>query len=77
VGTHVVAADAPVFADPVQAAIVWRDNEALLTASGTEISEGQGSQVCVAAEAESSSASLPMAIRPAPAAGVTSQKSKL
>lgn len=37
-----------IFADPVQAGIAWRDIEALLKASGAEISEGQGSRVRVA-----------------------------
>ncbi len=37
-----------VFADPVRAGIVWRDVEALMTACGAEITEGQGSRVRVA-----------------------------
>jgi hypothetical protein len=37
-----------IFAEPVQAGIPWRDIEALLTACGAEISEGQGSRVRVA-----------------------------
>jgi hypothetical protein len=36
-----------VFADPVRAGIAWRDIEAMLTACGAEISEGQGSRVRV------------------------------
>jgi HicA toxin of bacterial toxin-antitoxin, len=37
-----------VFATPVRAGIAWRDVEALLTACGGEISEGEGSRVRVA-----------------------------
>jgi len=37
-----------VFTDPVPGAIPWRDIEALLTACGAEVSEGQGSRVRVA-----------------------------
>ena len=37
-----------IFTDPVLAGIPWRDIEALLTACGAEISEGQGSRVRVA-----------------------------
>jgi HicA toxin of bacterial toxin-antitoxin, len=37
-----------VFADPVSAAIAWRDIEALMAACGAEITEGQGSRVRVA-----------------------------
>lgn len=37
-----------IFADPVPAAIAWRDIEALLLACGAEISEGQGSRVRIA-----------------------------
>jgi HicA toxin of bacterial toxin-antitoxin, len=37
-----------VFATPVQAAIPWRDIEALFAACGGEISEGNGSRVRVA-----------------------------
>lgn len=34
-----------IFADPVQANILWSDIESLLKALGTEISEGSGSRV--------------------------------
>lgn len=44
---HQATLDA-VFADPVRAGIVWRDIEALMTACGAEITEGQGSRVRVA-----------------------------
>jgi hypothetical protein len=37
-----------VFATPTQAAIAWRDIEALFVACGGEISEGAGSRVRVA-----------------------------
>lgn len=37
-----------VFADPVRSSIPWRDVEALMTALGAEISEGQGSRVRMA-----------------------------
>ena len=37
-----------IFTDPVPAGIPWRDIEALLTACGAEVSEGQGSRVRVA-----------------------------
>jgi hypothetical protein len=37
-----------VFAEPVQANINWSDIEALLKASGAEISEGEGSRVRIA-----------------------------
>jgi hypothetical protein len=37
-----------VFSDPVRAGIAWRDIEALFSACGAEISEGQGSRVRVA-----------------------------
>lgn len=37
-----------VFADPVRAGIVWRDIEAMLTACGAEITEGNGSRVRIA-----------------------------
>jgi hypothetical protein len=37
-----------VFATPTQAAIAWRDIEALFVACGGEISEGEGSRVRVA-----------------------------
>jgi hypothetical protein len=36
-----------VFANPVRASISWRDIEALLSACGAELSEGQGSRVRV------------------------------
>ena len=37
-----------VLATPIQAAIAWRDIEALFVACGGEISEGEGSRVRVA-----------------------------
>ena len=37
-----------VFASPIQAAIAWRDIEALFVACGGEIGEGAGSRVRVA-----------------------------
>ena len=37
-----------IFQNPVQAAIVWRDIEAMLKALGAEISEGNGSRVRIA-----------------------------
>jgi len=36
-----------IFQQPVQAGIVWKDVEAMLKASGAEISEGNGSRVRV------------------------------
>lgn len=36
-----------IFQQPVQASIVWKDIEAMLKASGAEISEGNGSRVRV------------------------------
>jgi hypothetical protein len=37
-----------VFADPVRSNIPWRDVEAMLTAAGAEVSEGEGSRVRIA-----------------------------
>jgi hypothetical protein len=37
-----------IFADPVQANILWPDIESLLKALGAEISEGRGSRVRIA-----------------------------
>ena len=37
-----------IFADPVQAGILWSDIEKLLVACGAEVSEGRGSRVRVA-----------------------------
>jgi HicA-like toxin of HicAB toxin-antitoxin system len=37
-----------IFADPVRGTIPWRDIEALLTASGGEIEEADGSRIAVA-----------------------------
>ncbi|QND52067.1 type II toxin-antitoxin system HicA family toxin [Phyllobacterium sp. 628] len=39
---------AAIFAEPVQAGIVWRDIEALFVACGADVTEGQGSRVRVA-----------------------------
>ena len=36
-----------IFCDPVRADVAWREIEALLEACGGQISEGQGSRVCV------------------------------
>ncbi len=37
-----------IFQNPVQASIAWRDIEAMLSALGAEISEGNGSRVRIA-----------------------------
>jgi hypothetical protein len=37
-----------IFEDPVRAGIDWRDVEAMLKASGAEITEGKGSRVRIA-----------------------------
>lgn len=37
-----------VFADPVRSNIAWRDIEAMLTAFGAELTEGEGSRVRIA-----------------------------
>lgn len=37
-----------IFADPVRPGIAWRDIEAMLSACGAEITEGQGSRVRIA-----------------------------
>ncbi len=39
-----------VFEDPVRSNILWRDVEAMLKASGAEITEGAGSRVRIALE---------------------------
>jgi hypothetical protein len=39
---------AAVFAEPVRANVKWSDIEAMLEASGAEISEGEGSRVRIA-----------------------------
>ena len=44
---HKTTLDA-IFAAPVQAGIVWKDIESLLTILGAEISEGSGSRVRIA-----------------------------
>ena len=39
-----------IFEDPVRSNILWRDVEAMLKASGAEITEGAGSRVRIALE---------------------------
>lgn len=39
---------AAVFADPARSNIAWRDIEAMLEATGAEITEGEGSRVRIA-----------------------------
>ena len=46
-GRHRATLEA-IFADPVRAGIAWRDSEALFTACGSELTEGNGSRVRVA-----------------------------
>jgi hypothetical protein len=46
-GRHRATLEA-IFVDPVRAGIAWRDVEALFTACGAELSEGNGSRIRVA-----------------------------